>query len=84
MCVFSNTDADISKPVFKLDEGYKVDEKPGKMSKNATMVIPLLGSHTVPALLYCIVQQDNAARTLSPFIPSRAAPASKCNSTAAP
>lgn len=82
--VFSDLDTDISKTFFKLDEGYKEDEKPGKISKNLTMVIPLVGSHTVPTLLHWIVQLDNAAWTHSPFIPRRPTPASKHNSSAAP
>lgn len=84
MYVFSDVDTDISKTFFKLDEGYKEDEKPEKISKNATTVISLVRSHTVPTLLHCIVQLDNATWTLSPFIPRRPTPASKHNSTAAP
>lgn len=36
MYVFSAIDTDKSKTVFKSDEGYKEDEKPGKMPNNAT------------------------------------------------
>lgn len=36
--VFSAIDTDLSKTVFKSDEGYSEGEKPGKMAKNDTTV----------------------------------------------
>lgn len=77
-------DTEVSKTVFKSEKGYEEVEKLGNTSKNATTVFPLVGPHTVRAFLHCIVWLDNMARTVSPLIPIRPAPASQHNSTAVP